>query len=75
MSEVLDDMRSSLDSVKSGLSEDLNMSENTNIGYNNPNSQKRGSIIFTQNNYSPKALSRLEIYRQSQNAMMLLQGT
>lgn len=28
---------------------------------------KPGNFIFTQNNYSPKALSRLEIYRQTSN--------
>ena len=29
---------------------------------------------FTQNNYSPKALSRLEIYRQTQNQLETLKG-
>ena len=30
---------------------------------------------FTQNNYSPKALSRLEIYRQTKNQFSALKGT
>ena len=29
---------------------------------------------FTQNNYSPKALSRIDIYRQTQNQLRLSRG-
>ena len=29
---------------------------------------------FTQNNYSPKALSRIEIYRQTKNQFSTLKG-
>lgn len=32
----------------------------------------RGVVYFTQNNYSPKALSRVEIYRQTKNAAALI---
>lgn len=32
------------------------------------------SIQFTQNNYSPKALSRLDIYRQTKNQISALKG-
>lgn len=32
----------------------------------------RGVVYFTQNNYSPKALSRTEIYRQTKNAAALM---
>ena len=32
------------------------------------------SISFTQNNYSPKALSRMEIYRQTRNQISTLKG-
>ena len=32
----------------------------------------RGDVYFTQNNYSPKALSRAEIYRQTKNAAGLI---
>lgn len=33
---------------------------------------RRGDVYFTQNNYSPKALSRAEIYRQTKNAAGLI---
>lgn len=33
-----------------------------------------GSINFTQNNYSPKALDRYEIYRQTKNQVAMLKG-
>ena len=32
------------------------------------------SYVFTQNNYSPKALSRLEIYRQTKNQFAQMKG-
>ena len=32
------------------------------------------TISYTQNNYSPKALSRLEIYRQTQNQIATIKG-
>lgn len=32
------------------------------------------AITFTQNNYSPKALSRIDIYRQTKNQVTLLKG-
>lgn len=32
----------------------------------------RGVVYFTQNNYSPKSLSRTEIYRQTKNAAALI---
>lgn len=32
------------------------------------------NFVFTQNNYSPKALSRLEIYRQTKNQFAQLKG-
>ncbi len=40
------------------------------IGYENQNGDNRvpgNTYQFTQNNYSPKALSRIEIYRQTRN--------
>jgi len=34
-----------------------------------------GNVVnYTQNNYSPKSLSRLEIYRQTRNQLMALKG-
>ncbi|HQE49480.1 MAG TPA: hypothetical protein PKV93_09050 [Fervidobacterium sp.] len=32
------------------------------------------TIQFTQNNYSPKALSRIEIYRQTKNQLSMMKG-
>ena len=32
------------------------------------------SVNFTQNNYSPKALSRFEIYRQTKNQLSAMKG-
>lgn len=39
-----------------------------------PDTTKNSSISFTQNNYSPTALSRLEIYRQTKNQLLTLKG-
>lgn len=36
--------------------------------------QAVNQINFTQNNYSPKALSRIEIYRQTQNQLSMMKG-
>ena len=35
---------------------------------------KTQQISFTQNNYSPKSLTRYEIYRQTQNQISQLKG-
>lgn len=43
--------------------------EGNNIGKNSPS-----QINFTQNNYSPKSLSRYEIYRQTKNQISQLKG-
>lgn len=43
----------------------------------NPDAENQnGEVVysFTQNNYSPKALSRLEIYRQTKNQFAMLKG-
>ncbi len=40
-----------------------------------PGIQNGKVFNFTQNNYSPKALSRIEIYRQSKNLFSTLKGT
>lgn len=34
----------------------------------------KATLMFTQNNYSPKALSRLDIYRQTKNQFSALKG-
>ena len=38
------------------------------------NAKVAPSLVFTQNNYSPKALSRLDIYRQTKNQFSALKG-
>ena len=44
------------------------MSSNSANGTSNSTNQNGGSVFsFTQNNYSPKALSKVEIYRQTKN--------
>lgn len=53
----------------------VNMSGNNNVGTTTNGTNRNGSVIyFTQNNNSPKALSRLEIYRQTKNALANVQG-
>ena len=37
-------------------------------------SRAGNTYTFTQNNYSPKALSRLDIYRQTKNQFSALKG-
>lgn len=68
-------------SVKTGIVKSMNMDFGVNtIGNNttaptaNVTSRKGNVIYFTQNNNSPKSLSRLEIYRQTKNALANLQG-
>ena len=41
-------------------------------GENNTISPTGSTITFTQNNYSPKALSRIEIYRQTKNQLSVM---
>ena len=40
----------------------------------NADAASNGGISFVQNNYSPKALSRLDIYRQTRNQIHQLKG-
>ena len=47
-------------------------SEQTNQNGANPASATGNSFQFVQNNYSPKALSRVEIYRQTKNQFSAL---
>ena len=58
-------------SISSGMSRSTSVDEVQNGG----NVSGSGNIYsFTQNNYSPKALSRLEIYRQTKNQFSALKG-
>lgn len=67
-----------IDMVKTKLSNSLNslksasfISSQTIAGNGE---LSKGDIIINQNNYSPKALSRLEIYRQTKNAIRMAKG-
>ena len=40
----------------------------------NPTKQAVSQVTFQQNNYSPKALSRFEIYRQNKNLLKMMEG-
>lgn len=43
-------------------------------GANGPENPQEIKVSFVQNNYSPKALSRIEIYRQTKNQISTLRG-
>lgn len=51
------------------LNNTISQNEGINVGKNSPS-----QINFTQNNYSPKSLSRYEIYRQTKNQISQLKG-
>ena len=68
-------------SVKKGIVKSTDMDLDVDVPSDNGNgsstngANKGGNIIyFTQNNNSPKSLSRLEIYRQTKNALANVQG-
>lgn len=52
----------------------INTSGSSGSSINNGASGVGNNIYFTQYNNSPKALSRLEIYRQTKNALAAVQG-
>ena len=60
--------RSQALSVSTGLNRQTSENQNGNSNNNQPVYQ------FTQNNYSPKALSRIEIYRQTKNQFTAMKG-
>lgn len=78
----LSNVRSGMATLNSMISRDKALSVNATIngsGYSaepgGVNAQQPSSTInFTQNNYSPKALSRLEIYRQTRNQLSMMKG-
>lgn len=51
----------------------INSANSGNI-QNEPNPVANGGVTFVQNNYSPKALSRVEIYRQTNNQISRMRG-
>lgn len=68
--------------VKKGIIKSMDMDLETNISRENSTigstttgaKGRSGNIYFTQYNNSPKSLSRLEIYRQTKNALANVQG-
>lgn len=63
--------------IINGLFADKEMAASVSVngnGQNESNSAINGGISFVQNNYSPTALSRTEIYRQTSNQLSHLRG-
>lgn len=57
------------------VSSSMSKAANSGIIQNGEKStETAGSINFVQNNYSPKALSRIEIYRQTNNQISTMKG-
>ena len=61
--------RSKAISINSRMKSDNDSSETNQNGSKQP----VGNVTFTQNNYSPKALSRFEIYRQTRNQISTIE--
>jgi len=49
-------------------------SQNQSTSMQTTGTQQSGGVSFTQNNYSPKALSSAEIYRQTKNQLSTVRG-
>ena len=66
--------------IRSQLDELSDMMTNPTYGLSGQNggtfsaNPEPSTINFTQNNYSPKALSRMEIYRQTKNQISMMKG-
>jgi hypothetical protein len=56
------------------ISVGMNKEADTKIQNGMPTDAKSDTYSFVQNNYSPKALSRYEIYRQTRNQIATLRG-
>jgi hypothetical protein len=61
---------SKLSSISGGMSG----SKNSEDLINQPLVPGATNLSFTQNNYSPKELSRIDIYRQTKNQFLMLKG-
>lgn len=61
---------SELDAMFTSRAESMGIGQNGGQFTGNPTQQ----INFTQNNYSPKALSRYEIYRDTKNQLNMMKG-
>ena len=67
-------MRAQLDSISSMFSNPTYGLSGQNGGQFTANGTQGASINFTQNNYSPKELSRYDIYRQTRNQISMMKG-
>lgn len=68
--QALNAMMSSVSARK--IADSLAASEIQN-GVNTAGENSTGGVTFIQNNYSPKALSRIEVYRQTKNQLSQLE--
>ena len=67
-------VREQLNELDSMMRVPLNNTFNSQNEGNNTGKNSPSQINFTQNNYSPKSLSRYEIYRQTKNQISQLKG-
>ena len=85
ISPILDTSQVSAEAARIGAlfpSRSIGLASSIGIGNNydtNEDTSKSSSSVpnqinFTQNNYSPKALSRIEIYRDTRNQLSMLKG-
>jgi hypothetical protein len=65
---------SNVENQLGGLSANIRANKYGSYDGQNEGTGAARSINFTQNNYSPKALSRYEIYRNTQNQLSMLKG-
>lgn len=63
---------SSLDSQLSGINKSIGVTSQNGGQFSSKPSET--NVTFTQNNYSPKALSRIDIYRQTKNQISMMKG-
>lgn len=64
---------SSLSNKVSAINTGMTPTEN-GVAQSVQNDKPSGSVSFVQNNYSPKELSRIDIYRQTKNQLIQLNG-
>ena len=62
-------LRAKTSVISNGLNTDTQPTSNTST-----NPQQSSNVSFVQNNYSPKELSRIDIYRQTKNQLIQLNG-
>lgn len=76
ISPVLDlsDVKSKAGEINSLLNNNTLNSTVSAFNSNTSDNLQNGGMTFIQNNYSPKALSRIDIYRQTSNQFAMLKG-